>query len=283
MQLVRHGEVGRELPGVRLEDGRIIDVSGVFGDYNESFFGLNCLPSLRDWLKRHRDLAPVVSPQTRIGAPVARPSKIVCIGKNYLDHALEFGEGVPTEPVLFMKASSAWSGPFDDVQRPLGAEKLDYEVELAVVIAQPMRHVAEADVLSHIAGYTVLCDYSERAFQKERGGQWTKGKSADTFAPCGPYLLTMKEVPDPQNLRLWTTVNGELRQNGYTGDMIFSVVHCLSYISRFMTLLPGDVVATGTPSGVAMGMNPPKYLEPGDLVEVGIDGIGSMTQRIVAG
>ncbi len=283
MQLVRHGELGRELPGLRLEDGSIIDVSAAFGDYNESFFALNCLSTLREWLKRHRELAPVVSPQTRIAAPVARPSKIVCIGKNYLDHALEFGEGVPTEPVLFMKASSAWSGPFDDVQRPPGAEKLDYEVELAVVIAQPMRHVAQADVLHHIAGYTVLCDYSERAFQKDHGGQWTKGKSADTFAPCGPFLLTTDEVPDPQNLRLWTTVNGELRQNGYTGDMIFSVAHCLSYISRFMTLLPGDVVATGTPSGVAMGMNPPKYLQPGDLVEVGIEGIGHMSHRIVAG
>jgi 2-keto-4-pentenoate hydratase/2-oxohepta-3-ene-1,7-dioic acid hydratase in catechol pathway len=283
MKLIRHGEIGREEPGVLLPDGRRIDASEEFNDYDEGFFAMGGMESLAQWVEDGcvggREIPSIV----RIGAPVDRPSKIVCVGKNYLDHAKEFGEGIPTEPVLFMKASSCWSGPFDEVIRPRGAEKLDYEVELAVVIGQTMSHVSEEDALSYVAGYSVFCDYSERAYQKEMGGQWMKGKSYDRFGPMGPWLVPASQVPDPQALRLWTKVNGDVRQNGYTGDMMFPVKMVLSYISRFMTLLPGDVVATGTPSGVAMGMNPPKYLQPGDFVELGIDGLGEMGQRIVAG
>ena len=224
-----------------------------------------------------------VEPAAPLGAPVDRPSKIVCVGKNYLDHAQEFGEGVPSEPVLFMKASSAWSGPFDDVINPPGARQLDYEVELAVVIGRVATRIEEAVALQHVAGYTVFCDYSERHFQKERDGQWTKGKSCDTFAPAGPVMVSADEVPDPQALRLWCKVNGELRQNGWTGDMITPLKRLISYVSQFMTLLPGDVLATGTPGGVGMGMKPPRFLVPGDCVELGIEGIGRIRQRVVAG
>lgn len=283
MKLIRHGEIGREEPGVLLPDGRRIDASEEFNDYDEGFFAMGGMESLAQWVEDGCVGGREIPAGVRTGSPIDRPSKIVCVGKNYLDHALEFGEGVPTEPVLFMKASSCWSGPFDEVIRPRGAEKLDYEVELAVVIGQTMSHVSEEDALSYVAGYSVFCDYSERAYQKEHGGQWMKGKSYDRFGPMGPWLVPTTQVPDPQALRLWTKVNGEFRQNGYTGDMMFPVKMVLSYISRFMTLLPGDVVATGTPSGVAMGMNPPKYLQPGDYVELGIDGLGEMGQRIVAG
>ncbi len=283
MKLIRHGEMGREEPGVLLPDGRRIDASGEFADYDEGFFATGGMESLAQWVEDGCQGGAEISPLVRIGAPIDRPSKIVCVGKNYLDHAKEFGEGIPTEPVLFMKATSAWCGPFDEVIRPPGAKKLDYEVELAVVIGQTMSYVSEEDALNYVAGYAVFCDYSERAYQKEMGGQWMKGKSADRFAPMGPTLVPASQVPDPQSLRLWCKVNGEFRQNGYTGDMMFPVKMVLSYISRFMTLLPGDVVATGTPSGVAMGMNPPKYLQPGDFVELGIEGLGEMSQRVVAG
>jgi 2-keto-4-pentenoate hydratase/2-oxohepta-3-ene-1,7-dioic acid hydratase in catechol pathway len=207
---------------------------------------------------------------------------LVCVGKNYLEHAKEIGEGIPTEPTLFMKATSAWSGPYDDVIIPRGSTKLDYEVELAVVIGRTASHVDERESLACVAGYATFCDFSERAFQKEMGGQWTKGKSADRFAPMGPWLLTADEIADPQKLRLWCKVNGELRQNSWTGDMLFSVRQLIAYISRFMTLLPGDVVATGTPSGVAMGMSPPRYLQAGDFVECGVEGLGELAQRVVA-
>ena len=218
----------------------------------------------------------------RLGPPVNRPSKLVCVGKNYLEHAMEFGEGIPTEPMLFMKATSAWSGPFDEVVIPRGSTKLDYEVELAVVISRAASYMEESDALECVAGYATFCDFSERAFQKEMGGQWTKGKSADTFAPMGPWLVTADEIADPQKLRLWCKVNGELRQNSWTGDMMFSVRRLISYISRFMTLLPGDVVATGTPGGVAMGMSPPRFLQAGDFVECGVEGLGELAQRVVA-
>ena len=283
MKLIRHGECGREEPGVILPDGRRIDASGEFANYDEGFFATGGIESLAQWVEDGCVGGAEISPLVRIGTPVDRPSKIVCVGKNYIDHAKEFNEGIPTEPVLFMKASSSWSGPFDDVMRPPGADRLDYEVELAVVIGQTMRHVSEDAALDYVAGYSVFCDYSERAYQKDMGGQWTKGKSYDRFAPMGPYLVPAAQVMDPQALRLWTKVNGEFRQNGYTGDMMFTVKMLLSYISRFMTLLPGDVVATGTPAGVAMGMNPPRYLQPGDYVELGIEELGEMGQRIVAG
>jgi len=223
-----------------------------------------------------------VDPGIRLGPPINRPSKLVCVGKNYLEHAKEIGEGIPTEPTLFMKATSAWCGPCDDVIIPRGSTKLDYEVELAVVIGRVASYVEEREAMDHVAGYATFCDFSERAFQKDMGGQWMKGKSADRFAPMGPWLLTADEIADPQKLRLWCKVNDELRQNSWTGDMLFSVRQVIAYISRFMTLLPGDVVATGTPSGVAMGMSPQRFLQAGDFVECGVEGLGELAQRVVA-
>lgn len=283
MKLIRFGEPGREEPGVWLEDGRKLDVAGQFHDYDEGFFAMGGMEALEAWVEDGCPDAIEIPDGVRIGPPVDRPSKIICVGKNYLDHAKEFGEGIPTEPVLFLKANSSWSGPFDDVVIPPGASKLDYEVELAVVIGKTASLVHEEDALEHVAGYSVFCDYSERAFQKEMGGQWTKGKSCDSFGPMGPCLVPASSVKDPQGLRLWCKVNGEIRQNGWTGDMLFGVRHLVSYISRFMTLLPGDVIATGTPGGVGMGMKPPRYLSPGDCVELGIEGVGVMKQRVVPG
>ncbi len=282
MKLIRFGEEGREEPGVLLPDGRRIDASGEFNDYDEGFFAMGGIESLAEWVEQGCPGGREVDPFVRLGPPVERPSKIVCIGKNYLEHAKELGEGIPTEPALFMKASSAWSGPTDDVIVPRGSTKLDYEVELAVVIGRTASYVDERESMEFVAGYATFCDFSERAFQKEMGGQWTKGKSADSFAPMGPWLVTADEVPDPQKLRLWCKVNGEVRQNSWTGDMSFSVRQLISYVSRFMTLLPGDVVATGTPSGCAMGMSPPRYLQAGDLVECGVEGLGELAQRVVA-
>ncbi len=282
MRIIRFGEEGREEPGVELADGRRIDASGEFFDYDEGFFAMGGLESLGEWVKDGCPGGMEIAPEVRLGPSIARPSKIVCVGQNYLEHAMEMGGDIPTEPVLFMKATSAWSGPWDDVLIPQGARKLDYEVELAVVIGKTASYVEEKEAMDYIAGYSVFCDYSERAFQKEHGGQWTKGKSADTFAPMGPCMVTVDEVPDPQALRLWCKVNGETRQNGWTKDMIFGVTGLVSYISRFMTLLPGDVISTGTPGGVAMGMTPPRYLQAGDFVECGIEGLGELTQRVVA-
>jgi 2-keto-4-pentenoate hydratase/2-oxohepta-3-ene-1,7-dioic acid hydratase in catechol pathway len=281
MRLIRHGEPGREEPGVLLDDGRRIDASGEFRDYDEAFFATNGVEALREWVAQGCPDGVEVPADVRWGAPVARPSKLVCVGKNYLDHAKEFGEGIPAEPVLFMKATTAWSGPFDEVANPPDAVKLDYEVELGVVIGSVTTRVGVEGALDRVAGYLVFCDYSERAFQKEHAGQWVKGKSCDTFAPAGPALVTADEVPDPQSLRLWTKVNGEMRQNGWTGEMMVPVARLVSYISGFMTLLPGDVVATGTPGGVGMGWDPPTFLRPGDCVELGIEKIGVIRQRIV--
>ena len=250
MKLIRFGEEGREEPGVLLPDGRRIDASGEFIDYDEGFFAMGGLESLAEWVAQGFPGGTEVDPLVRLGPCVERPSKIVCIGKNYLEHAKELGEGIPTEPALFMKATSAWSGPSDDVVIPCGSTKLDYEVELAVVIGRTASYVDERESMDYVAGYSTFCDFSERAFQKEMGGQWTKGKSADSFAPMGPWMVTADEIDDPQKLRLWCKVNGELRQNSWTGDMSFSVRQLISYVSRFMTLLPGDVIATGTPSTV---------------------------------
>lgn len=282
MKLIRFGDEGREEPGILLADGRRIDASGQFNDYDEGFFAIGGIESLAEWVDDGFPGGIEVDPLLRLGPPVARPSKVVCIGKNYLEHSKELGEGIPTEPTIFMKATSAWSGPSDDVVIPRGSTKLDYEVELAVVIGKTASYVDEREALDHVAGYATFCDYSERAFQKEMGGQWTKGKSADTFAPMGPWLVTADEIQDPQKLRLWCKVNTELRQNSWTGDMSFSVRQLVAYVSRFMTLLPGDVIATGTPSGVAMGMSPPRYLQAGDFVECGVEGLGELTQRVVA-
>jgi 2-keto-4-pentenoate hydratase/2-oxohepta-3-ene-1,7-dioic acid hydratase in catechol pathway len=282
MRLIRFGDSGREEPGVLLPDGRRIDASGEFNDYDEGFFASGGLEGLAEWVTDGCPGGALIDPAARLGPPVNRPSKIVCVGKNYLDHAKEMGGEIPSEPVLFMKASSAWSGPHDDVIIPRGGTKMDYEVELALVLGRTASCIDEREALDHVAGYSVFCDYSERSFQLEGGGQWTKGKSADSFAPMGPWLVTGDEVTDPQKLRLWCKVNGELRQNSWTGDMMCSVRQLVAYISRFMTLLPGDVVATGTPAGVALGMSPPRYLQAGDFVECGIEGLGELAQRVVA-
>lgn len=282
MKIIRHGEAGHESPGVLTEDGQMIDASGEFREFDEGFFACGGLASLKTWIDAGCPGGHVVDPDVRIGAPIARPSKLVCVGKNYADHAKEFGGGVPDEPVLFMKASTACCGPYDEVLLPTECKKLDYEVELALVIGKTTSRISEKDAISHLAGYTVMCDYSERAWQKEHCGQWLKGKSADTFAPLGPCLVTTDQLTDPQSLCLWTKVNGEKRQSGWSGNMMFSVAHLVSYISRFMTLLPGDVIATGTPAGVGMGMTPPRYLSAGDQVELGIEGIGTMRQRVIS-
>ena len=282
MKLIRHGEAGHESPGVVLENGTMVDASQEFREFDEGFFACGGLESLRFWVDSGCLGARELDPDVRLGAPIARPSKLICVGKNYADHAKEFGGGLPEEPVLFMKASTACCGPFDDVLLPAGCEKLDYEVELAVVIGKTASRISEKEAIEHLAGYTVMCDYSERDWQKEHCGQWVKGKSADTFAPLGPLLLTVDEISDPQSLSLWTKVNGEKRQSGWSGDMVFSVPYLVSYISQFMTLLPGDVIATGTPAGVGMGMSPPRYLSAGDQVELCVEGIGCMKQRIIS-
>lgn len=282
MKLIRFGEPGREKPGVLLKTGRRIDVSGLVSDYNEEFFGGDGLDRLRSWVKSNGAAAPHVDDGIRLGPPICRPSKIVCIGLNFSDHAAESKMALPSEPVLFMKATTALIGPNDPVMIPKGAEKVDWEVELAVVIGKKASYVSVEQAPSFIAGFVLHNDYSERAFQLERCGQWVKGKSADTFAPLGPFLATPDEIPDLTNLKMWLKVNGETRQNGSTATMVFGVNELVSYTSQFMTLLPGDVISTGTPPGVALGMNPPKYLRPGDVVELGIDGLGSSRQEIVA-
>ncbi|NWK54269.1 fumarylacetoacetate hydrolase family protein [Verrucomicrobiaceae bacterium N1E253] len=283
MKLIRHGEAGHESPGILRADGSIVDASDEFREFDEGFFACGGLASLRAWVDAGCPGGSTVDSDVRLGPPVARPSKLVCVGKNYVDHAKEFGGGVPDEPVLFMKASTACSGPFDEVVIPPGCDKLDYEVELALIVGRTASRIAASDGLDYVAGYTVMCDYSERAWQKEHCGQWVKGKSADTFAPLGPCMVTTDTLTDPQSLCLWTKVNGEKRQGGWSGNMMFSAAYLVSYISRFMTLLPGDIIATGTPAGVGMGMTPPRFLAPGDQVELGIEGIGSMRQRIISG
>jgi 2-keto-4-pentenoate hydratase/2-oxohepta-3-ene-1,7-dioic acid hydratase in catechol pathway len=283
MKLARYGEPGAERPGVLLDDGARVDATGFVPDYDEAFFGGDGLRGLAAWLKEHGGSAPRVSPGVRIGPPLARPSKIVCIGLNFRDHAAESNMEPPKEPVMFFKATTALVGPNDPVRIPRGGTKLDWEVELAVVIGAKASYVDEARALEHVAGYALHNDYSERAFQLERGGQWVKGKSADTFAPIGPYLATRDEVADPHALGMWLTVNGETRQKGSTANMIFNVPALVSYVSQFMTLLPGDVISTGTPAGVGLGMKPePVYLKAGDVVELGIDGLGRSRQNVIA-
>ena len=225
---------------------------------------------------------PIVKDGIRLGTPMVRPSKIVCVGLNYAQHAAESGMDIPQEPVLFFKATSALVGPNDDLIIPKGSEKTDWEVELAVVIGKKASYVEESDALDHIAGYVLHNDYSERSFQLERSGQWVKGKSCDTFAPVGPFIATRDEVKDPNNLNLWLTLNGEMMQNSNTSDFIFNIQQVVSHISQFMTLLPGDIISTGTPFGVGLGLNPPKYLKPGDVVELGIQGLGTSRQKVKA-
>lgn len=280
MKLVRYGRPGAEKPGAVAADGTLRDLSKVIEDITPAVLAPAALRRLR-----RLDLSrlPVVRGRSRLGCPVAGIGKLVCIGLNYTDHAAEVGRELPSEPMLFIKAGSAICGPDDPIVRPRGAAKLDYEVELAAVIGRDARHVDEADALDHVAGYCVVNDVSERAFQMEHGGTTTKGKSADTFGPVGPWLVTADEVGDPQALALWTTVNGERRQDGHSKDMIFPVRSLVAYVSRFMSWRAGDLLSTGTPAGVGHGRKPPRYLQPGDVVEMGITGLGVQRHRIVAG
>ena len=283
MKLARFGAVGSERPGVLLDDGTRVDVSEFVRDYDEAFFGGDGIRALGAWIADRGRQAPRLPADARLGAPLARPSKIVCIGLNFKDHAAESKMDLPKEPVMFFKATTAIVGPDDPLVIPRGATKVDWEVELAVVIGRRALYVDEASALDHVAGYALHNDYSERAFQLERGGQWVKGKSCDTFAPIGPFLATTDEIPDPQNLGMWLTVNGETRQKGTTANMVFGVRTLVSYVSQFMTLLPGDVISTGTPAGVGLGMKPaPVFLQPGDVVELGVDGLGRSRQEVVA-
>lgn len=280
MKLIRFGPAGQERPGVQLPGGGRRDVSGFGSDYDEAFFAGDGPARLASWMETG-DTHPLPA-DVRLGPPVARPSKIVCIGLNFRDHAAETGAELPKEPVIFFKATTALCGPNDPLVMPRGATKVDWEVELAVVIGKRARYVELADALSHVAGYALHNDYSERSFQLERGGQWSKGKSSDTFAPLGPFLATPDEVADPKALGMWLSVNGVARQKGTTANMVFDVPTLVSYVSQFMTLLPGDVISTGTPAGVGMGIKPePVFLKAGDVVELGIDGLGSSRQEVV--
>ena len=278
MKLIKFGTQGSEKPGVLLSNGTSIDVSACTPDFNEAFFESDGLHRLASWIENNADTAPVVPPGTRLGSPIARPSKIICIGLNYSDHAKESGMAVPAEPIIFFKSTTALTGPNDGLVIPAGSEKTDWEVELAVVIGKTARSVSESDAMAHVAGYVLHNDYSERAWQLERGGQWVKGKSADTFAPLGPWLATTDEIPDPHTLRLWLKVNGETKQDGTTANLIFKIPFLVSYVSQFMTLLPGDVISTGTPAGVGLGFKPPQYLKAGDTIELGIYGLGAQKQ-----
>jgi len=282
MKLIRFGEVGHEKPGVLLDDGVRVDVSGFGADYNEEFFGSGGLERLPLWLETNASSAPRVPDSIRLGPPICRPSKIVCIGLNYRDHAAESKMDAPMEPVIFFKSTSSIVGPNDPLRIPPNAQKVDWEVELAFLVGKKASYVSEDQALDHVAGFVLHNDYSERSFQLERGGQWVKGKSADTFAPLGPFLATRDELANFRSLAMWLKVNGEFRQRSSTSEMIFGVPFLLSYVSQFMTLLPGDVVSTGTPAGVGLGMKPPQYLKPGDVVELGIEGVGESRQNVVA-
>lgn len=282
MKLTRFGPHGAERPGIIDATGVRRDASAFGEDWNEEFFETEGLARLSLWLSAFGESLPVVPDDVRWGSCIARPSKIVCIGLNYRDHARETGAKIPEEPILFAKATSSVVGPFDDLRIAPGSEKTDWEVELAVVIGRRATLVREADALTYVAGYALHNDYSERHYQIERGGQWFKGKSWDTFAPIGPWLATRDEIPDPQNIRLWLTVNGERMQDGTTAEMAFGVAALVSYVSQFMTLLPGDVISTGTPAGVGLGFNPPRYLRAGDVIELGAEGLGISRQRAVA-
>ena len=279
MKLVRYGRAGAEKPGAIDADGKVRDLSKVVEDITPATLAPGALRRLRG-LNLSR--LPVVRGRPRLGCPLAGIGKIVCIGLNYTDHAAEVGRELPKEPMFFLKATSALCGPYDPIVRPRGAVKLDYEVELAAAIGRDARYVDEADALGYVAGYCLVNDVSEREFQMERGGTTTKGKSADTFGPVGPWLVTADEVADPQALALWTTVNGERRQNGNTANIVFSVRHLVAYVSRFMSLRAGDLISTGTPAGVGHGHKPPRYLQPGDVVEMGITGLGIQRHHVVA-
>ena len=280
MKLIRFGINGQEKPGLELADGSRIDVSAFGEDYNELFFGSDGINRLAEWLNHNESQCPKIARDIRLGSPIDRPSKIVCVGLNYSKHAKESGMEVPSEPVLFFKASSAIVGPNDDVILPKNSQKSDWEVELAVVIGARASYVSEGEAMKHVAGYVLHNDVSEREYQLERSGQWVKGKSCDTFAPLGPFMATTDEIKNPHNLRLWLKLNGKTMQDSNTSDLIFSIPKLVSYISEFMTLLPGDVISTGTPFGVGLGLEPQKYLKDGDIMELGIDGLGVSKQSV---
>ncbi|UCG87944.1 MAG: fumarylacetoacetate hydrolase family protein [Gemmatimonadota bacterium] len=282
MRLIRFGDTCHERPGVLGPDDQRIDVSAFAKDWNEEFFDSDGLARLDAWLTKNVERCPIVGDEVRLGPCVARPSKIICIGLNYVGHVRETGAEMPKEPVIFFKSTTSLCGPNDDLIIPPGSKKTDWEVELAVVIGSRARYVAEESAMECVAGYALHNDYSERHWQLERSGQWVKGKSFDSFAPVGPFLATKQEIPDPHSLGLWLSVNGERRQESSTSDMIFKIPTLVSYLSQFMTLLPGDIVSTGTPFGVGLGLDPPLYLSPGDVVELGIDGLGVSRQRAVA-
>ena len=280
MKLIRFGEAGKEKPGVIINDAWF-DVSEYIHDYDEQFFESDGLALLKTII--NEKTFKEVSRDIRLGPPIARPSKLICIGLNYSGHATESKMQLPPEPVIFFKATSAIVGPNDDLIIPKNSKKTDWEVELAVVIGKKASYVGEAVALNYVAGYLLHNDYSEREFQLERAGQWVKGKSCDTFAPLGPYLATPDEIPDISDLRLWLTVNGTMMQDGNTKNLVFNIPHLVSYLSQFMTLLPGDIISTGTPAGVGLGQKPePVYIKPGDVIELGIHGLGSSRQKAVA-
>jgi len=281
MKLIRFGEPNKELPGI-LQDSKRLDVSAYTREYDENFFADDGLRGLEKWLEKNVSSIPRVPHSLRLGPPISRPSKIVCIGLNFRDHAKESGMEIPKEPVLFFKSTTSLVGPNDDLVIPKNGTKVDWEVELAVVIGRRASYVERDEALDHVAGYALHNDYSERAFQLERGGQWVKGKSADTFAPLGPFLATRDEIPDTTHLGMWLKVDGTYRQRSSTSEMIFDVPTLVSYVSQFMTLLPGDVISTGTPAGVGLGMKPQQYLNPKDVVELGIDQLGESRQNVLA-
>ena len=282
MKLIRFGEPGKEKPGLIMADGTRVDVSDAVLNYDEAFFQNNGLGELERWLNANSRSARKVVPSVRLGPPISRPSKIICIGLNFRDHAQESQMQIPQEPVIFFKSTTSLVGPADDLVIPKHGAKVDWEVELAVVIGRKASYVAKEQALEHVAGYVLHNDYSERVFQLERGGQWVKGKSADTFAPLGPFLATRDEIQDNARLGMWLKVNREFRQKSSTAEMTFDVPTLVSYVSQFMTLLPGDIISTGTPAGVGLGMKPPQYLKAGDVVEWGIEGLGESRHTVVA-
>ena len=281
MKLIRFGDAGDERPGIVDDENRSYDVSAFGEDFTREFFETGGVQRLDAWFKINMPACPNVPEDARLGPCIADPSKIICVGLNYAKHAAESGMDVPKEPVLFFKATTSLCGPNDKVIIPKDSVKTDWEVELAVIIGKKASYVEEAEAMDYVAGYALLNDYSERAFQMERGGQWVKGKSADTFAPLGPFMATTDEIEDPHQLNLWLKVNGEKLQDSNTSDLIYKIPFLISYISQFMTLLPGDIISTGTPSGVGLGLNPPRYLQPGDVVELGIEKLGESRQEAV--
>ncbi len=281
MKLIRWVNGNKTATGIIIGED-YFDTSSFGEDYNEQFFENEGLDRLQKFIESNKDKLPKISKDIRLASPVARPSKIVCIGLNYADHAKETNAQIPKEPIIFFKSTTALMGPNDDVIIPKGSQKTDWEVELAVVIGKKASYVHESEALNYVAGYCLHNDLSEREFQLERGGQWVKGKSCDTFAPVGPFLATQDEIPDINNLNLWLKVNGQTMQNGTTANLIFKIPFLVSYVSQFMTLLPGDIISTGTPAGVGLGMNPQVYLKAGDVVELGIEGLGSSKQNIKA-